>query len=307
MRTFPTSEAEPGTLAAARALMDDAFGDRFSDEDWEHALGGWHGVVEVEGAVVSHAAVVERTLEVDGRPYRTGYVEAMATAPAQQGAGLGSLLMVEAAAVIRAGFDLGALATGRHAFYERLGWERWRGPTYVRTASGLVRTEAEDDSILVLRHGATAGLDLSRRHLLRRPVRRRLVAPSPSGQVVRPRLLVRGRRRQGDESEVLEDRSARRRGIDLQVAEPLGGRQRRAVRHQRPEDAAAAPLGHGPAAPEAGEVGPSGELEPTTGDRSISGHGHHGADRAGVVAHLPFQRGRPGAGSPRRRPRRLPA
>lgn len=29
-------------------------------------------------------------------------------------------------------FEMGALATSRHAFYERLDWERWRGRTYLR-------------------------------------------------------------------------------------------------------------------------------------------------------------------------------
>jgi aminoglycoside 2'-N-acetyltransferase I len=33
------------TLAAARELMDEAFGGEFGDADWEHALGGLHAVV----------------------------------------------------------------------------------------------------------------------------------------------------------------------------------------------------------------------------------------------------------------------
>ncbi len=64
--------------------------------------------------------------------------------------------------LIRAGFELGALGTGRHSFYERLGWERWQGPTFVRTAEGDVRrTEEDDDGVMVLRTGPTADLDLT--------------------------------------------------------------------------------------------------------------------------------------------------
>ena len=37
-------------------------------------------------------------------------------------------------------FRLGALGTGRGAFYERLGWVAWKGPTSVHTDAGLVRT-----------------------------------------------------------------------------------------------------------------------------------------------------------------------
>mgnify|MGYP006361481155 CR=1 FL=1 len=64
--------------------------------------------------------------------------------------------------LIRAGFELGALGTGRHSFYERLGWERWQGPTFVRTAEGDVRrTEEDDDGVMVLRTGPTADVDLT--------------------------------------------------------------------------------------------------------------------------------------------------
>jgi hypothetical protein len=48
-----------------------------------------------------------------------------------------------------------------HGVYERLGWERWRGPTYVRRGADLVRTEDEDDGVMVLRFGPSAGLDLT--------------------------------------------------------------------------------------------------------------------------------------------------
>ncbi len=117
-------------------------------------------VVTDGGAVVAHAAVVGRELHVDGRPIDTGYVEGVGTAPAHQGEGLGTLAMREIGDLIRRHHDLGALATSAHGFYERLGWERWRGPTFVRTDGGLVRTPDEDDGIMVLRFGPTAAVDL---------------------------------------------------------------------------------------------------------------------------------------------------
>ena len=45
-----------------------------------------------------------------------------------------------------------------HGLYARLGWERWRGPTFVRTAGGLVRTEDEDAGIMILRTPRTPAL-----------------------------------------------------------------------------------------------------------------------------------------------------
>ena len=158
--TMRTAEAPAALLAEVRRLLEAAFEDGFPQEDWDHTVGGWHVVVLDGDAVVAHAAVVTRTLEVDGRPHRTGYVEGVATAPDRQGQGLGSRAMTALADVLRREHDLGALSTGEHRFYERLGWERWRGPTFVRDHGTLIRTEDEDDGIMVLRFGLTRELDL---------------------------------------------------------------------------------------------------------------------------------------------------
>ena len=133
----------------------------FADEDWEHALGGTHYLLELGAEIVAHAAVVERVLEVGGRPLRTGYVEAVATDPRHQRAGLGSRVMAAVNADIQRDFELGALATGVPGFYERLGWLRWAGPTFVRTDAGLERTPDDDGGILVLPTPATPALDLA--------------------------------------------------------------------------------------------------------------------------------------------------
>ena len=76
--------------------MDVAFGtgeEAFGDDDWAHALGGRHFVLDVDGEILGHASVVERVLEIGGRPLRTGYVEAVATHPRVQGRGHGSAVM----------------------------------------------------------------------------------------------------------------------------------------------------------------------------------------------------------------------
>ena len=154
------SAAASQHLGEVRALLDEAFGPSFSEDDWVHCLGGTHVVLLDRGTVVTHAAVVPRTLEVDGRPLRTGYVEGVATRPGREGGGSGSVVMAEVAGLLRAGSELGALSTGRHRFSERLGWERWLGPTFVRTPSGVDRTEEDDDGVMVLRFGVSATLDL---------------------------------------------------------------------------------------------------------------------------------------------------
>ena len=162
VRSFTTLEMGPDEAAAMRALLDAAFGtgeDAFGDLDWEHVLGGLHVVAAVRGEIVACAAVVRRVLEVDGRPLRTGYVEAVATRPDVQGTGLGTAVMEVAGEHIRSTYELGALATGAFHFYERLGWERWRGPTAVRTPTGLQRTPDEDGYMMILRTRWTPPLD----------------------------------------------------------------------------------------------------------------------------------------------------
>jgi aminoglycoside 2'-N-acetyltransferase I len=162
LRTDVLSAAE---IAAVRRLMVVAFGtdeeERFTDEDWAHSIGGLHFVLDLGGEIVSHASVVERELHINRRPLRTGYVEAVATAPDRQGAGLGSLVMADVGRYIRERFELGALGTGRHTFYERLGWQRWTGPSFVRTADGSRRTAEDDGYILILTTPSTPLLDLS--------------------------------------------------------------------------------------------------------------------------------------------------
>ena len=69
--------------------------------------------------------------------------------------------MAEAGALIRAEFEMGVLSTGRHSFYERLGWRRWQGPTFVQVGDALVRTEDEDDGVMVLPFGPRAHIDLT--------------------------------------------------------------------------------------------------------------------------------------------------
>jgi aminoglycoside 2'-N-acetyltransferase I len=164
VRSVRTEELSPDELAAIRALMDAAFppGDEgFGDHDWEHALGGTHFLVEVDGAIVSHASVVERELEIGGRPLRTGYVEAVATAPDRQGRGHGTAVMEAVGGHIRDHFELGALGTGAHLFYERLGWRTWQGRAFVRAADGLTRTADEEGYILVLRTPSSPPFDLA--------------------------------------------------------------------------------------------------------------------------------------------------
>jgi aminoglycoside 2'-N-acetyltransferase I len=162
LRICRTDDLTPTDLGSMRALFAAAWSDEaYTADDWDNLSGGLHFVVELEGWLASHAAVVERELWTGPHRLRTGYVEAVATRPELQRRGLATRAMRAANEHIAATYALGGLDTGSPGFYERLGWERWRGPTFVRTDRGEERTEQEDGSVMILRTPETpADLDV---------------------------------------------------------------------------------------------------------------------------------------------------
>ena len=74
-RLIHTADLDGETLHSAHQLLIDAFGGGFSEDDWEHTLGGMHALICDHGALIAHAAVVLRRLLYRGAPLRTGYLD----------------------------------------------------------------------------------------------------------------------------------------------------------------------------------------------------------------------------------------
>lgn len=90
----PSEQIDTATSAELRRLWDRAFGERFSDDDADHAYGGVHVLARDGGVLIGHAAAVTRSIKFGDGPWRTiGYVEAVAVDPARQGEGVGRRLM----------------------------------------------------------------------------------------------------------------------------------------------------------------------------------------------------------------------
>jgi aminoglycoside 2'-N-acetyltransferase I len=122
--------------------------------------GGWHFLAWDHDQVVSHAMVTTRWLQPEGLPLlKTAYVDAVATLPAYQGQGYGSALMRRLADDVDPEYVVACLETEREAFYERLGWQKWRGPLAGRGEQGLIPTP-DQTGIMVLRLSQTPALDL---------------------------------------------------------------------------------------------------------------------------------------------------
>jgi aminoglycoside 2'-N-acetyltransferase I len=165
VQTVHTSALSPQELRDLRELLDIAFDDDFSDDDFDHALGGMHAIVRDGDTLVGHGAVVMRRLVHEGAALRTGYVEAVATRADRRGRGIGSLVMGEVERVVRAAYELGALGAADAAapWYAGRGWQRWDGTTSVLAPDGARRTPDEDGAVHVLPVSArlTPGGDLA--------------------------------------------------------------------------------------------------------------------------------------------------
>jgi aminoglycoside 2'-N-acetyltransferase I len=164
LRIAQTEELEEAEAAAISALCAAAFDEPWEDA-WDKVGPGLHVYTSGAGGIFAHALIVDRRLYLGHEPdlaLDVGYVEWVATRPDRQGQGHGTAVMREIGRIIGDEYVLGALATGSNAFYERLGWETWRGPTSVRMPDGQrVRSPEEDGDVMILRTARTPGpLDL---------------------------------------------------------------------------------------------------------------------------------------------------
>lgn len=136
----------PPESAAVLALCSLAY-----DEDYGPALRSFsdatHVLGKLDGRLVSHALWITRWLQSGERaPLRTAYIEGVATHPDFRRRGFGAAVMREVRRRLDEleAFELAALSPAQPEWYARLGWERWRGPLFIRTPAGRQATPGEE-------------------------------------------------------------------------------------------------------------------------------------------------------------------
>lgn len=160
LRTEDTTEK---FLVELRELLINAFGSRFSEDDWEHGLGGTHLCLHESGKLISHAAVVPRRLYINDQSVYCGYLENVATQPDRQHQSFGSRILQESNNLITNEFELGALSSSSKPFYRKFGWQDWQGPSYVLQNGQWLRSQSEDRGIMILTTKANSSWNLNSR------------------------------------------------------------------------------------------------------------------------------------------------
>jgi aminoglycoside 2'-N-acetyltransferase I len=157
-RLVHTADLDSETRQRVCQMVTAAFAGDFSEDDWEHTLGGMHALIWQHGAIIAHAAVVQRRLLYRGTALRCGYVEGVAVREDCRGQGLVHALLDGVEQVIRGAYQVGAVSSSALArrVYTARGWLPWRGPTSVLAPTGPTRTPDDDGAVFVL----PVGIDL---------------------------------------------------------------------------------------------------------------------------------------------------
>jgi aminoglycoside 2'-N-acetyltransferase I len=90
---------------------------------------------------------------------RTAYVEAVATEAKYRNRGFASFIMKYLIGEIQ-DYELAALSPFSVEYYERLGWELWRGSLFIRTKDDLMPS-LDGEEVMIFRLPKTPVLDLN--------------------------------------------------------------------------------------------------------------------------------------------------
>ena len=150
--------AETSTI---RQLLREAFEDYpdgFTDDDWEHARGGTHFLLEDGAVVLAYASVARVTCRWTASHFEPGTWRPWLPAGTSRDTDTARPSCGRSTSTSEARLSW-APEHRDPDFYRRLGWELWLGSTAVRTNWDLVPTPDDDGGIMVLPTPTTPPLD----------------------------------------------------------------------------------------------------------------------------------------------------
>ncbi len=143
VKVIAAGAISPALLAEVQSLCGRAYAGENLGPLWAAYAADGYVIGFAGDLAVSHAMVVTRWLQAgDGPRLRTAYVELVATLPEFQGRGFATAVMERlGSAIATAGYDLGGLCPADTRLYQRLGWEYWRGPLFIRPPGAVDGTD----------------------------------------------------------------------------------------------------------------------------------------------------------------------
>ncbi len=120
-----------------------------------------HVLGRIDSKLVSYALWVTRWLQNGNlKPWRTAYVEGVATEEHYRRRGYASAVMRCLAQEIQ-DYDIGGLCTGHPYLYISLGWQLWKGPLFIRMPDRTLLPTPDEHGVMVLPLPKSPPLDLN--------------------------------------------------------------------------------------------------------------------------------------------------
>lgn len=159
LTVIPGKELTEKGFLEILALCSEAYETDFSPIMQSYGEHLTHVLLHSGTELAGHALWVARWLQAgDMSLMKTAYVEAVAVAPKQQGKGYATAVMKKLAESID-DYELAALSPSDAGFYERLGWELWRGKLYARK-EGVIIPAKNESRCMILRLPETPVIDI---------------------------------------------------------------------------------------------------------------------------------------------------
>lgn len=135
-----TSDLSDEELMTIFKLLKEVNGEDFSVENLSNAFGGIHFLAYENKMLIGHVAVVQRSMLLDNKPHKVGYVESLGVHPNYQHKGVAGSLVKEINLMIDKCYHFGALSPLNETknLFEEAGWNEMMSPYYEYTLVGIV-------------------------------------------------------------------------------------------------------------------------------------------------------------------------
>lgn len=135
---------------AIKLMLNEAYEDDFSEEDWVHTFGGARFLGMISGEIVAHGAIVPRKISINHELVVVGYLEGVAVSSNHQRQGVGRQLLSSITDFCRSEYQISMLSTDEFDFYGSLGWKRFTGMSGVLIDGVAILTPDEDEGLMYL-------------------------------------------------------------------------------------------------------------------------------------------------------------